>query len=421
MRVAVVSGDDEQVGALAALDRAELLVPAQDLRRVARRRARSASKSDRPSLLRLLTSRASFSSPSRFLLPLGDQSGPSAISTPASLRLAHVGRLPVEEQVAERRPDHRRRRRSASTSKSCFWSATQWIPASELVTAQSPFGSCSARKCSRADSSVPSLRCRSRQSKLSRRFRNFVRSFASTSAMCVPASGSSGLVGLLDVPDDALVEALDARRSWRARCPARSSSRATRHLALDVADDRRHVLRRVREHLHRPGDQLAVRVALGPLVAVRVAASARPRAGARCSSGGRGGRSGPGRSCPCVSRTLTPSKPSGGGASAFCTAAIEPSRRRRRRRRGPVLGRPWSRRGRRARTRGRRAGRPGCRGTRSISPARSRSACGRRRGSDATPSCCAADGPACRLRRRRGSRARRTAGRASGSPRSRPP
>ena len=34
-----------------------------------------------------LTSRAILSSPSRFLLPLGDQSGPSAISTPASRAL----------------------------------------------------------------------------------------------------------------------------------------------------------------------------------------------------------------------------------------------------------------------------------------------------------------------------------------------
>ena len=81
--------------------------------------------------------------------------------------------------------------------------------------------------------------------------------------------GELGLVRLLDVPDDALVEALDPREA-RERDPLRRGRPADQALALDVAHDRRHVLGRVREHLHRARDQLAVRVALGPLVAVRV-------------------------------------------------------------------------------------------------------------------------------------------------------
>ena len=156
-----------------------------------------------------------------------------------------------------------------STSKSCFCNATQWIPARASVTAQSPFGPCSARKCARALSSVPSLRWSSRRLLLSSRFRNLSRSFASTSAMCDEASGQLGLVRLLDVADDALVEALDPRVA-RERDPLRRRRPADQALALDVAHDRRHVLRRVREHLHRARDQPAIRVALGPLVAVRV-------------------------------------------------------------------------------------------------------------------------------------------------------
>ena len=81
--------------------------------------------------------------------------------------------------------------------------------------------------------------------------------------------GQLVLVGLLDVADDPLVEALDARVAGE-RDPLRGRRPRDEALGLDVANDRRHVLRRVREHLHRAGDELPVRVALGPLVAVRV-------------------------------------------------------------------------------------------------------------------------------------------------------
>ena len=252
----------------------------------------------------------------------------------------------------------------ASTSKSFFWSATQWIPASELVTAQSPFGPWSARKCARALSSVPSLRCRSRQSRLSRRFRNFVAVLGLDVGDVRGRFGKVVLVRLLDVPDDPLVEALDAgvageRDSLSGRRPGDEA------LGLDVANDRRHVLGRVREHLHRAGDELPVRVALGPLVAVRVQL----------------------RHVPELERVVAQVVVEVDQARVDRALglenldALEPGRRIHGRllhrddragahvddsvRRRPSRGRPWSRRGRRARTSGRRAGRPGCRGTRS--------------------------------------------------------
>ena len=107
MRIAGCSGDDEQVGALAGLDRAEVLVPAQDLGRVARRerdqvdvrQAAAVQAVDEPGQLQLAE---------QVLAPAGRPVRAERGQNSGVVRLAHVGRLPVEEQVAERRPDHRR-------------------------------------------------------------------------------------------------------------------------------------------------------------------------------------------------------------------------------------------------------------------------------------------------------------------------
>ena len=109
VRVAGGSGDDEQVCALAGLDRAEVLVPAQDLGRVARRerdqvdvrQAAAVHAVDEPRHLQLAE---------QVLAPAGRPVRAERDQDSGVPRLAHVGGLAVEEQVAERRPDHRRRR-----------------------------------------------------------------------------------------------------------------------------------------------------------------------------------------------------------------------------------------------------------------------------------------------------------------------
>ena len=253
----------------ACFERSELGCPSGESWPALRVASESRSKSDRLALARVAASRAIFSSPSRFLLPLGDQSGPSAIVSPDLDGGGDLGCLPVEEEVAERRPDHR----GAGLGQHVEVGGVERdaVDAGERVGDRPAVRSATlrARKWSCAASLVPSLRWRSRQLCCLSRLRNLSRSLASTSAMWSTASGSFGVVGLLDVADDAAVVVLDPGVA-REREPLAGGRAGDQAFRFDVADDRRHVGGCVREHLHRAGDQLAVGVALRPLVAVVV-------------------------------------------------------------------------------------------------------------------------------------------------------
>ena len=78
---------DQQIRAFAGLDRAERGLPSQDPRRIPCGQSHNLPirKVPPPSVL---TSRAAFSSPRRFLLPVGDQSAPIPIRSPLALAAA---------------------------------------------------------------------------------------------------------------------------------------------------------------------------------------------------------------------------------------------------------------------------------------------------------------------------------------------
>ena len=265
--IARLARDDEQVGPLSGLDGAEGLVPAEELRRVPRRQRDQVVVRERGPV-EAVDEACHLELSEQVLAPARRPVRAERDRDPCIVCLLDVRGLPVEEQVAERRPDHGR----AALAQHLEVLLLQ----RDAVDPGQGFRDCP----------VP-VRPLQRQEV---RPRLVVRALAQVEQQALVALEplqelvavlrldvgdvrrglrELGLVRLLDVADDALVEALDPRVA-RERDALRRRRPADQALALDVAHDRRHVLRRVREHLHRARDQLAVRVALGPLVAVRV-------------------------------------------------------------------------------------------------------------------------------------------------------
>src|SRR6516162_8695357 len=140
------------------------------------------SRSDKPNPPASLAVLAAFNSFSRFLLPVGDQSGPRPIGTPADLAALTFVVPPYSSRLLN--GDHTiEPPRSARTAKSSGCSLVQWIPASAALIAHSPWLFCNAEKARRALSSTPSLRWSNKHEARSRIFLNCTHSDASISGI----------------------------------------------------------------------------------------------------------------------------------------------------------------------------------------------------------------------------------------------
>ena len=160
-------------------------------------------------------------------------------------RGVHARGAAVEQQVAERRPDHGRLLLREHVE--VFGQQARGVDAGKRVVErplvlrdlQRQEVAARDRTAARLGSVTPSLRCSRKQlSSFLSRARNFLASFASTSAMRPCASGRVGIVGLLDVADESAVEALDPGVAGEHDALGGGDA-AEQALALDVAHQRR--------------------------------------------------------------------------------------------------------------------------------------------------------------------------------------
>ncbi len=124
------------------------------------------------------------------MLPLGDQSEPIPIRTPADFSSPIRAVPPYSSRLLNG---------DQIMAPPCFARAamsvcsrpTEWMPASFGEMAQSPFGSFKSKKCLRAAWSVPSLRCSRRQFAFWSSVQNAFESAAATSEIRSVARGSA--------------------------------------------------------------------------------------------------------------------------------------------------------------------------------------------------------------------------------------